>query len=351
MSAKGMLVGGFLEQITRCDLGDTGYFLNIQGGSPLNATCVNRTLHDTRQDCQMGNFWSFPWNASDGYAGKSVPPNATSSQAFDTWVYWDNHEKYKLFVSDDAKPIWMGKIWTSVPGYHLWHFEYANFVAGAPPLSAFAPPKGIGCRPELAAGDTTPRVNAAGLPLEGRRSVSAITSTAGAIAPFWAQSQPKAMYTSVGISAVASAAVDGANVRFAAATWLNAPFEAMAFTAASANGTAAWTFGPGGGAGPAFDGKVGIQFAVASARHIDADAGGAIATVVAASSGIYSKVKNHSCALFGLNSSGAAAWRFDVPGLCQVARHDSAEDFCRLKAPCCTAMDWIFHSCILLCDP
>ena len=24
------------------------------------------------------------------------------------------------------------------------------------------------------------------------------------------------------------------------------------------------------------------------------------------------------------------------------ARHDSAEDFCRLKAPCCTTMDWIF---------
>ena len=24
------------------------------------------------------------------------------------------------------------------------------------------------------------------------------------------------------------------------------------------------------------------------------------------------------------------------------ARHGSAEDFCRLKAPCCTAMDWIF---------
>ena len=24
------------------------------------------------------------------------------------------------------------------------------------------------------------------------------------------------------------------------------------------------------------------------------------------------------------------------------ARHDSAEDFSRLKAPCCTAMDWIF---------
>ena len=26
----------------------------------------------------------------------------------------------------------------------------------------------------------------------------------------------------------------------------------------------------------------------------------------------------------------------------EEAGHDSAEDFCRLKAPCCTAMDWIF---------
>ena len=25
-----------------------------------------------------------------------------------------------------------------------------------------------------------------------------------------------------------------------------------------------------------------------------------------------------------------------------TARHDSAEDFCRLKAPCCIAMGWIF---------
>ena len=25
-----------------------------------------------------------------------------------------------------------------------------------------------------------------------------------------------------------------------------------------------------------------------------------------------------------------------------IARRDSAEDFCRLKAPCCTAMAWIF---------
>ena len=26
----------------------------------------------------------------------------------------------------------------------------------------------------------------------------------------------------------------------------------------------------------------------------------------------------------------------------KCARQDSAEDFCRLKAPCCTAIDWIF---------
>ena len=50
-----------------------------------------------------------------------------------------------------------------------------------------------------------------------------------------------------------------------------------------------------------------------------------------------------------LSSTAAAAAELPLPdgwakraSKRRPARHDSAEDFCRLKAPRCTAMDWIF---------
>ena len=46
---------------------------------------------------------------------------------------------------------------------------------------------------------------------------------------------------------------------------------------------------------------------------------------------------NGTTAVWAASNAGAAAALLTV-----LARHDSAKDFCRLKAPCCTAMDWMF---------
>ena len=46
-----------------------------------------------------------------------------------------------------------------------------------------------------------------------------------------------------------------------------------------------------------------------------------------------------------------ATWDYvSIDTECDMARHESAEDFCRLKARRCTAMDLDFHSRVLLCD-
>lgn len=65
--------------------------------------------------------------------------------------------------------------------------------------------------------------------------------------------------------------------------------------------------------------------------------------------GLYESSGTHSCqGLMGslgyewVDAQTFAGWGADF--LKYDARHDSAVDFCRLKAPWCTAMDWIFIS-------
>eukprot|EP00943_MAST-04B_sp_MAST-4B-sp1_P006498 g6498.t1 len=141
MIADGALVDGHLEQIVRCDL-STGYFLNIQKESGAKTlSCQNMT-----RNCDQAwqPFWVFPSNIS--YEGKSALPKRGSRKQYNKYFYWDNYEKYTLYLDEKNQyPVWYGKVFTTHPGYHLWHFEYSKYISGAPPESVFGAPKDLKC--------------------------------------------------------------------------------------------------------------------------------------------------------------------------------------------------------------
>lgn len=146
MIADGALVDGHLEQIIRCDLNldKTGYFLNIQkenGAKTLSCQNMTRSCDQAWQP-----FWVFPGNTS--YEGKSTLPKQKigDKKQYDKYFYWDNYEKFTLYLDEKNQyPVWYGKVFTTHPGYHLWHFEYSNYISGPPPKSIFNAPKHLKC--------------------------------------------------------------------------------------------------------------------------------------------------------------------------------------------------------------
>ena len=142
MVADGLLVNGHLEQIVRCDLHNPGYFLNIQQKTGQKGP----QCHNATRFCSASpqRFWDFPSNTS--FMGLSPLPNSTKgSKSFNKYEYWIDSEKYNLFVDDRDHPLWLGKVYTWHPSYHLWHFEYSKFVPGPPLVSQFAAPRGLHC--------------------------------------------------------------------------------------------------------------------------------------------------------------------------------------------------------------
>mmetsp|Transcript_10640 Transcript_10640/g.20190 ORF Transcript_10640/g.20190 Transcript_10640/m.20190 type:complete len:233 (-) Transcript_10640:166-864(-) len=148
MTGNGSLVKGYIEQITRCDgvTAPLGYLLNINGPSINSLTCQNLTLR-----CQVPPqpFWSFPSNASN--VGPGVPAfhvRPLPSAPLTKWVFWMDSERWEFYETDKAEPVWFGKV--SSPfgskGWHLFHFEYANFKPVAPPESAFVPSEKVSCK-------------------------------------------------------------------------------------------------------------------------------------------------------------------------------------------------------------
>lgn len=141
MVAQGALVNGFLEQIVRCDgpLSPEGYLTQLTGPNVNDTMCVNQTVNE-----EWSNFWSWPSNAT--YLGKEAPPKF--KEKYDAYMYWDNSEQYKVYLAqrnDSATgesynvPIWSGKVFTSVSGFHLYHMQWVNFIPGPPPVASFSP--------------------------------------------------------------------------------------------------------------------------------------------------------------------------------------------------------------------
>ena len=65
---------------------------------------------------------------------------------YDKYFYWNNYEKFTLYLDEKNQyPVWYGKVFTTHPGYHLWHFEYSNYISGPPPESIFNAPKHLKC--------------------------------------------------------------------------------------------------------------------------------------------------------------------------------------------------------------
>lgn len=142
MTASGSLVSGFLEQIVRDDgpISPSGYLLQLTGPTSSEITsCINQT----NMEEEWSNFWEFPANTT--YIGMESPPKYT--QKFECYMYWMGGEQYKVYIeqrqnstgSNYNVPVWSGKVFTSVPGYHLYHMQWVNFVPGAPAVSDFNP--------------------------------------------------------------------------------------------------------------------------------------------------------------------------------------------------------------------
>ena len=145
MIADGSLVnsGGHMEQIVRCDVGKVGYFLNIgfPTGSPQNV-CYNYTRLCNQP---MQSFWTFPRNISFIGTVSSLPNGAGKhfKGPFNFYEFWIENEKFNLYTNTAGTvPYWMGKVFTPIPHYHLWHFVYNTFNAGPTPIAMFAVPKG-----------------------------------------------------------------------------------------------------------------------------------------------------------------------------------------------------------------
>ena len=145
MVADGSLVnsGGHMEQIVRCDVGSVGYFLNVgfPTGSPQNV-CYNYTRLCNRP---INKFWTFPKNISLVGTVPSLP-NGAGKQfkgPFNFYEFWIENEKFNLFTNTAGTvPYWLGKVFTPMPNYHLWHFLYSTFKAGPTPIDKFTLPKG-----------------------------------------------------------------------------------------------------------------------------------------------------------------------------------------------------------------
>jgi hypothetical protein len=70
----------------------------------------------------------------------------------DEWKYWDLNEEYSFnTLVDTSVPVRTAKIFTPVPGYHLWHIEFTDFKDESAPVTDFNPPRGIKCIPALPA--------------------------------------------------------------------------------------------------------------------------------------------------------------------------------------------------------
>ena len=66
-------------------------------------------------------------------------------------------DKYEFLVAGTT-PLRIGKIFTAVPGFHLWHIDFTGFVAypgGHVPLSLFSVEPGVKCKPAAAIADVS----------------------------------------------------------------------------------------------------------------------------------------------------------------------------------------------------
>jgi hypothetical protein len=135
MLAKGSMVRGVLQQITRCDIHPVGWFVQVAGPTTSQLQCQNVT-----RTCQWSKFWTAP------------PPNATMTDdningtACIRWEWWDAGEKMAFWGTQDT-PLRTSKLFSSHTGWAPWTIDFTDFVAAAPKMDAFAPLPGAKCPP------------------------------------------------------------------------------------------------------------------------------------------------------------------------------------------------------------
>eukprot|EP00040_Diaphanoeca_grandis_P041076 m.262473 g.262473 ORF g.262473 m.262473 type:complete len:249 (-) comp45766_c0_seq1:174-920(-) len=143
MAADGQMVHGHLEELTRVDIQPLGYLLMLAGPTedPSSWSCQNSTLNSS--EYSFGDFWASPPNASSGYVGvETITTKEMGTVECDRWNYWDLGEQYSFFTRvNEPTPVRTGKIFTSIPGYKLWHIDFSRFKAGVPPQTFFDPEK------------------------------------------------------------------------------------------------------------------------------------------------------------------------------------------------------------------
>lgn len=134
---------------------------------------------------------------------------------------------------------------------------------------------------------------------------------ASATQPFWKQTLPNSMFSSVGIIGSATSSDDNiSGIKFAAATWMNGPELVEVFSSESKNGTVNWVY-------QQHDISE-STLAVAAARHIDLPSSGPVDLVVAKQ---YQAQGFGACVLLGFSSKNSTAnprWKYNIVGNCSV---------------------------------
>ena len=121
MEAVGSLVHGAMQQIKHCDyLPKEGWMTTAGGPNPTDPsswTCTNTTISQASeipQNCQYGNFWSFPDNV------KYMGYDDLNGVECERWEYLVEDDTYAFWaISEGNIPVASGKIYSPNPGTTL----------------------------------------------------------------------------------------------------------------------------------------------------------------------------------------------------------------------------------------
>lgn len=149
MIARGSLVFGALQQIRRCDLHPSGWYIQasgVQATKPSTWECTNSTITragEMPQNCQYSSFWSMPPMKYEGVF-------EVNGQSCDKWSYVldDSGSVYGFWtVEDEAIPVATGRTSNPSNPTQLYTIFFSNFVPGSPPDEVFMPQEGVVCPP------------------------------------------------------------------------------------------------------------------------------------------------------------------------------------------------------------
>jgi hypothetical protein len=141
MTATGTLVGGFEQQIKRCDLPlGAAWFVEIGGPDRAHLQCRNMSINPAPADCQWSKFWGIQANASGPFA------DTVRGIRCERWEWWDSAMQY-AFWGTDSVPLRTAKLFDSDPTHVPWFIDFIDFIPGPPASAAFEPVPDNNCPP------------------------------------------------------------------------------------------------------------------------------------------------------------------------------------------------------------